>query len=54
LIEVLLLSKCDLFLHTCSNVSSAVLLFNPELKHLLFESGCTEPYAGEDKNYCYA
>lgn len=34
LIEVLLLSKCDAFIHTCSNVSSAVLAFNPYLEHL--------------------
>ena len=31
LIEALLLSRCDKFIHTRSNVSSAVLLFNPEL-----------------------
>lgn len=31
LIEVLLLSRCNAFVHTCSNVSSAVLFFNPEL-----------------------
>jgi hypothetical protein len=47
LIEVLLLSKCDLFLHTCSNVSTAALIFNPELKHLLFTPSSTEPYAGD-------
>ena len=39
LIETLLLSKCDMFLHSCSNVSSAVLFFNPELPHILFENG---------------
>lgn len=33
LIEALLLSKCKYFIHTRSNVSTAVLLFNPELKN---------------------
>ncbi len=36
LIEVQLLSRCSFFLHTCSNVSSAVLFFNPELDNILF------------------
>jgi hypothetical protein len=36
LIEMLLLTQCDLFLHTYSNVSSAVLYFNPSLKDILF------------------
>jgi hypothetical protein len=36
LIEMLLLTQCDLFLHTYSNVSSAVLYFNPFLKDILF------------------
>lgn len=31
LVESLLLSKCDAFVHTRSNVSTAVLFFNPEL-----------------------
>lgn len=31
LIEVMLLSRCDKFIHTPSNVSIAVLFFNPEL-----------------------
>jgi hypothetical protein len=31
LVEVLLLSKCDVFVHTRSNVSTAALMFNPEL-----------------------
>lgn len=35
LVEVLLLSKCDMFIHTLSNVSAGVLYFNPELEHLL-------------------
>ncbi len=33
LIEVSLLARCDAFIHTRSNVSTAVLLFNPELEH---------------------
>ena len=33
LIEVLLLSKCDFFIHTISQVSTAVLYFNPTLQH---------------------
>ncbi|BDC34786.1 hypothetical protein Noda2021_07440 [Candidatus Dependentiae bacterium Noda2021] len=32
LIEVILLSRTDTFIHTISNVSSAVLCFNPSLK----------------------
>jgi hypothetical protein len=36
LIEVILLSKCKKLIHTCSNVSCAVLFFNPNLEnHLL-------------------
>lgn len=38
LIEALLLSKCDLFIHTYSNVSMAVAYFNPDLKHVLLQS----------------
>ena len=37
LIETLLLSKCDLFIHTKSNVSTAVLFFNPDLENVLVE-----------------
>ena len=33
LIETLLLSKCNGFVHTRSNVSTAVLFFNPELEN---------------------
>lgn len=33
IIETLLLSRCDFFVHTISNVSTAVLYFNPDLKH---------------------
>ncbi len=36
LIEVLLLSKCDKFIHTHSNVSIAVLCFNPQLESIFF------------------
>lgn len=36
LIEALLLSHCDIFLHTISNISVAVLCFNPLLKNILF------------------
>lgn len=35
LIEALLLSQCDHFIHTLSNVSTAVLYFNPNLTHTL-------------------
>jgi hypothetical protein len=34
LVEALLFASCDLFIHTCSNVSSAVLYFNPTLKSI--------------------
>jgi hypothetical protein len=34
LIEVLLLSKTDFFVHTISNVSTAVIYFNPQLPHI--------------------
>lgn len=36
LIEVLLLACCDKFMHACSNVSAAVLAFNPDLEHRAF------------------
>lgn len=35
IIEVQLLALCQKFIHTCSNVSSAVLFFNPELDNVL-------------------
>jgi hypothetical protein len=35
LIEALLMARCDFFVHTISNVSTAVLYFNPTLKHLV-------------------
>ncbi len=34
LIEVLLLAQCNLFIHTISNFSYAVLLFNPDIPHI--------------------
>jgi hypothetical protein len=37
LIEVLLLSRCDYFVHTRSNVSTAVIFFNPNLIHSQFD-----------------
>lgn len=36
LIEVLLLARTNFFIHTCSNVSTAVLFFNPNLEHKYF------------------
>lgn len=39
IIEVGILSKCDLFLHSASQVSSAVLYFNPELHNKYFKAG---------------
>ena len=37
LIEAILLSKCDKFIHTLSNVSTAVVYFNPNIKHIVFD-----------------
>ena len=37
LIEVLLLSYCDIFIHSISNVSTAVLFFNPELHNIYLD-----------------
>jgi len=42
LIEAQLLSKCNLFIHGLSNVSSAALFFNPNLKHV--ELGTTKKH----------
>lgn len=39
LIETVLLSRCDHFVHTISNVSTAVLYFNPELAHTALYCG---------------
>ena len=36
IIEAFLLARCDLFLHTCSNVSMGVLFLNPNLEHKLY------------------
>ncbi len=35
LVEISLLSKCDIFIHTASNVSSVALYFNPDLPNIL-------------------
>lgn len=35
LVEMSLLAKCNLFIHTASNVSAVVLYFNPNLEHIL-------------------
>ena len=34
LVDALLLSRCSVFIHTSSNVSNAVLVFNPQLQNL--------------------
>lgn len=34
LIDSILLSRCDLLIHTWSNLSIAALLFNPDIKHV--------------------
>jgi hypothetical protein len=39
IIEASLLSKCDLFFHSDSQVSSTVLYLNPELPHKRFKKG---------------
>lgn len=39
LIETILLSKCDIFIHAASNVSTAVLFFNPELPNIPIVKG---------------
>lgn len=39
LVETKLLSMCDFFIHTISNVSTAVLYFNPELPHTMLYCG---------------
>lgn len=36
LIEVLLMSSCNMFMHTLSNVSIAAYFFNPKLKGVIF------------------
>jgi len=38
LIEALLLARCNIFLHTCSSVSTAVLCINPALDNISFPS----------------
>ena len=37
LVEVLLFSQCSYFVHTRSNVSTAVIFFNPNLIHYQFD-----------------
>lgn len=37
LIEAQLLSRCDIFIHSVSNVSTAVLFFNPTLEHIFIQ-----------------
>lgn len=39
LVEVQLLARCDYFVHTISNVSTAVLYFNPNLQHTMMYCG---------------
>ena len=39
LIEAMLLSRCDHLVHTISNVSTAVLYFNPKLSHTMLYCG---------------
>ncbi len=48
LIEAQLLAKCNLLIHTLSNVSSAVLYFNPNMKNILFY--CPSRMQKEKKN----
>ncbi len=38
IIEAILLSRCDFFLHTCSSVSTAVLFLNPKLDHKSYKA----------------
>ncbi len=38
IIEAYLLSRCDLFLHTCSSVSTGVLFLNPNLEHKMYKA----------------
>lgn len=42
LVEALLLASCTILIHTCSNVSSAILYFNQELKSIPFYNSETE------------
>ena len=38
IIETMLLAQCNIMVHTCSNVSTAVLFFNPELENILLSA----------------
>lgn len=37
LIEVLLMARCDILVHNISNVSTAVLYFNPDMEHVVVQ-----------------
>lgn len=37
-IEAMLLARCNKMVHTCSNVSTCVLFFNPELENILMSA----------------
>lgn len=39
LVETMLLSRCNHFVHTISNVSTAALFFNPDLEHTMMYCG---------------
>jgi hypothetical protein len=52
LIEAILLSRSDFFIHTNSNVANAVCCFNPNIKNFFFDcrkeySYCNEPWEFE-------
>lgn len=38
-IEVMLLAQCDILVHTCSYVSTAVLFLNPHIENILMSAG---------------
>jgi hypothetical protein len=50
LIEVLILSRCDTFLHTISNFSYATLLFNPDLDNVLLSNDGVQKKQDESEN----
>lgn len=43
LIETVLMSRCEMLIHSCSNVSCAATFFNPDLENLLCAAGKKEP-----------
>lgn len=53
LIEVILLSRCNYFLHTNSNVSLAVCCFNPSIKNYSFDCNGDSSYCKEPKEFIY-